>query len=147
MNLQDIINNFNENPNFKTKHSVEMSRRKRKVYQYDIEGKLVAEYDSILEACKKTGLIKQNIMDAFKSKSRFSHGYFWSNSKNDTFDLNKEGAHGRGYLVYDMNGNLLGRYDTQKQIRETYNLNAGSVSLVLTGKRPHTKNFIIKYEK
>lgn len=147
MNLQDIINNFNKNPDFKTKKSVEFSRRKKKVYQFDVDGKLLCEFNSINEACKKTGLIKQDIIGTLKGKSKFSKGYFWSDSKDTLFDLNKQYVHGRGYLVYDVNGVLINKFQTQEQIRKTYNLNAGSVCLVLNGKRPHTKGFVIKYEK
>jgi hypothetical protein len=147
MNLQDIINNFNNNPDFKTNKSVEFSRRKKKVYQFNDKGVFICEYKSINDACKKTGLIKQDIIGAIKGKTKFSRGYFWSENIDEVFNINCVGRHGRGYLVYDVNGILLNKFQTQQQIRETYNLNSGSVSLVLSGKRPHTKGFVIKYEK
>jgi hypothetical protein len=144
--LQDIINNFNNNPDFKTKKSVEFSRRKKKVYQFDHQGKLLGEFNSINDACKKTGLHKVDIIGAVKGKSKFCKGYFWSDSKDTLFDLNKQWSHGRGYLVYDTNGVLINKFQTQEEITKTYNLNSGSVCLVLKGKRPHTKGFVIKYE-
>ena len=147
MNLQDIINNFNNNPDFKTKKSVEFCSRKKKIYQFNDKGMLLCEYKSIMDACKKTGLIKQDIMCALKGKTKISQGYFWSDKRNSSFDIDCKFKHGKTYLVYDVNGVLLNKFQTQQQIRETYNLNSGSVSLVLSGKRPHTKGFVIKYEK
>jgi hypothetical protein len=147
MNLQDIINNFNNNPDFKTKKSVEFSRRKKKVYQFNDKGVFLCEYKSINDACKETGLVKQDIMGALKGRTKFSRGYFWSDKRDDSFDIDCKFKHGKTYLVYDINGVLLNKFQTQEQIRKTYNLNSGSVSLVLTGKRPHTKGFVIKYEK
>jgi len=147
MNLQDIINNFNNNPDFKTKKSVEISRMSKKVYQFNDEGILLCEYKSIMDASRKTGLCKQDIIGALKGRTKFSQGYFWTENRDKKFDINCLKRHGRGYVVYDINGVLLNKFETQEQIRKTYNLNSGSVSLVLTGKRPHTKGFVIKYEK
>ena len=97
--------------------------------------------------CKKTGLVKQYIFGAIKSKRKFSQGYFWSTNLNEKFDINCNFKSSLGYVVYDTKGVLVDKFQTQQQIREKLNLNCGSVSLVLTGKRPHTKGFVIKYEK
>ena len=147
MNLQDIINNFNNNPDFKDKHSVDKARRRKRVYQFDREGKLVSEYKSILDASKSTGILDEFISMALKSKTKFSQGYFWSTKSNEKFTINCGYKHSLNYLVYDTKGVLIDKFQTQQQIREKFNLNSGSVSLVLSGKRPHTKGFVIKYEK
>jgi len=147
MNLQDIINNFNNNPDFKDKNSVDKARRRKKVYQFDREGKLVTEYKSILDASKSTGILDEFIGMALKSKTKFSQGYFWSTNPNEKFNINCGYKHSLNYLVYDTKGVLIDKFQTQQQIREKFNLNSGSVSLVLSGKRPHTKGFVIKYEK
>lgn len=147
MNLQDILNNFNKNPDFKTEKSVMITSRKKKVYQFNQSGFLLNEYNSINDASKKTGIIKQDIIGALKGKSKFSQGFFWSDRIDDTFDYECVWMRGRGYLVYDLNNILIGKFNTQEDIRKTFNLNSGSVSLVLRGKRPHTKGFVIRYEK
>ena len=147
MNLQDIINSFNNNPDFKTDNSVDKTRKRKKVYQFNDKGVFLCEYKSIYEACKKTGLVKQYIFGAIKSKRKFSQGYFWSTNLNEKFDINCNFKSSLGYVVYDTKGVLVDKFQTQQQIREKLNLNCGSVSLVLTGKRPHTKGFVSKYEK
>lgn len=144
-NLQHIINNFNSNPDFnKNLHIV--SRRK-KVFKFNKDGEFLEEYKSICDACKKTGIRKQDIIGAVKGRSKFSNGFFWSHDKNGTFDIDGPYQRERGYLVYDLSGQLIGKFETQEQIRVKFNLNKGSISLVLQGKRPHTKGFVIKYEK
>jgi len=147
MNLQDIINNFNNNPDFKDKYSVDKARRRRKVYQFDRDGKLVSEYKSLTDASKSTGVLDELITGALKSKTKFSQGYFWSTNPDEKFNINCGYKSSLGYLVFDTKGILIDKFQTQQQIREKFNLNSGSVSLVLSGKRPHTKGFIIKYEK
>ena len=146
-NLQDIINKFNTNPDFNTNKNLNLIGRRKKVYQFDRNGKFLEEYKSICDAHKKTGIIKQDIMGALKGRTKFSQGYFWSENRNETFDIFGNYQHNRGYLVYDVKGLFIDKFETQEQIREKYNLNSGSVSLVLKGKRPHTKGFVIKYEK
>ena len=146
-NLQDIINKFNTNPDFNTNKNLNLIGRRKKVYQFDRQGNFMYEYKSIMDACKKTSLIKQDIIGALKGKSKFSQGYFWSTNPNEKFEINCNYKSSLNYVVYDTTGVLIDKFQTQKQIKEKLNLNSGSVSLVLTGKRPHTKGFIIKYEK
>jgi hypothetical protein len=145
--LQDILNNFTNNSEFKTDNSVEKASRRKKVYQFNSEGIFLCEYKSILIASKETGILKQNIMDALKGKTKFSQGYFWSTNRYEKFDVNCNYKSSLSYVVYDTTGALVDKFQTQQQIREKLNLNSGSVSLVLKGKRPHTKGFVIKYEK
>jgi len=147
MNIQHIINNFNNNPDFKDKNSVDKARRRKRVYQFDLEGKLVSQYKSLTDASKSTGILDELITAALKSKTKFSQGYFWSTNLNEKFNINCGHKHSLSYLVYDTKGVLIDKFQTQQQIREKFNLNSGSVSLVLSGKRPHTKGFVIKYEK
>ena len=91
-------------------------------------------------------LTKFMYLSLFKLR-KFSQGYFWSTNLNEKFDINCNFKSSLGYVVYDTKGVLVDKFQTQQQIREKLNLNCGSVSLVLTGKRPHTKGFVIKYEK
>lgn len=145
--LQDILNNFINKSDFKTDNSVDKTRRRKKVYQFDRDGKLFSDYKSILEASKKMNIPDELISSALRSKSKFSQGYFWSTNPNQKFDISGNYQHNRGYLVYDVKGLFIEKFRTQQQIKEKYNLNASSLSQVLKGKRPHTKGFVIKYEK
>ena len=148
-NIQDILNNFNNNPDFKDIKSLQYASRRKKVYQFDSKGNLLCEHKSIIHACKKIGISKHDIVGALKGKRKFSQGYFWSRNLDETFDLNFRNLDkgSLNYAVYDSTGVLVDKFQSQKQISEKLNLNSGSVSLVLTGKRPHTKGFVIKYEK
>lgn len=52
------------------------------IQQFTREGELVAEYDSIKDACKATGLIAQNVGAAANGKYKSSGGFIWK-YKND----------------------------------------------------------------
>ena len=54
-------------------------RRKtqKSVYQYSISGKLIKEYNSVLQACKETGLKKDNIGHCLNGKNKTAGGYLW----------------------------------------------------------------------
>ncbi len=147
-NLQDLLNKFSTNPDFITDQKVFLTSKRKKIYQFDRQGNFMCEYKSINEASKQTGIERHIILGALNTnKQHFSGGYFWSVNKNEVFDTQLKYQHNVGYLVYNSQGTLMGKFKTQDEIRKTYDLNKGSVSLVLGGKRPHTKGLVIKYEK
>lgn len=50
---------------------------KKPVVQYDTEGNIIAEYDSILEAGDACGIWKGGISTVLKGKQRTAGGYIW----------------------------------------------------------------------
>lgn len=52
-------------------------KRKKKVYQYNIQGEFIDEFESVSEASKKTGLNKSSIAKVCRGERNSCGGYFW----------------------------------------------------------------------
>lgn len=52
--------------------------KKKQVYQYTLEGELVAVYESAADAARQTGLNQKSISEVCRSKRSTNKGYKWS---------------------------------------------------------------------
>ena len=52
-------------------------RRKKKVYQYNVQGEFINEFESVSEASKQTGFNKSCIAKVCRGERKSSGGYFW----------------------------------------------------------------------
>lgn len=106
--------------------------RKRKVYQYNLDGTFVKEYKNANQAKKELGL-KSDIGAAIK-KGRTCGGYQWSIEKVEKMpDLSIYEFSGvpRKVAVYDLQGNLVETFDTVTACQKKYS----ACKHVLHGKR------------
>lgn len=53
----------------------------KKLYQYDRNGNLIAEYSSVKDCYEKTGLSQAIIRNYLKGKINFAYSYHWTNEK------------------------------------------------------------------
>lgn len=53
----------------------------KKLYQYDRNGNLIAEYKSVKDCYEKTGLSQVIIRNYLKGKINFAYSYHWTNEK------------------------------------------------------------------
>lgn len=53
--------------------------KRRPVYQFDIEGKLIKKYFSISDASRQTNVKHQNISSAIRGKIKTAGGFIWKN--------------------------------------------------------------------
>lgn len=62
----------------------------KRVYQYDINGELIGEYNQINEVMKTLNISKSRlgiISSCCKGKAVSGHGYFWSNTKYEKYPM------------------------------------------------------------
>lgn len=57
--------------------------KKRKIFQYSIDGKLVAEYDGAIDAERHTGILRQNIGKVILGKRHTAGGFIWKKGGNN----------------------------------------------------------------
>lgn len=62
-----------------------LSSRMRKVYQFDLNGKLIEEFKSLEEASFKTGTPRTGISSCLSGKYKSSNGFIWSCCKTAPF--------------------------------------------------------------
>lgn len=69
------------NTNYGTRNeriSEKMKQIKGKpIRQYTLDGQFIAEYDSLVDASKETGILKTSICNCLKGRSKNSGGFLW----------------------------------------------------------------------
>lgn len=80
INLLQADLNINKYPTQNIGNRFSVKQTKKPIYQYDLEGNFIAEYESSKEASEKTGIYRRSISLAASSNSKFkSAGNFqWS---------------------------------------------------------------------
>lgn len=54
---------------------------RRPVFQFGLKGNFIKEYPSVMEAAKKTGILRTGITNCLSGKSKKSGGFKWSYNK------------------------------------------------------------------
>ena len=83
------------------------------IYQYNLEGEYLKEYNSISEAENNTNISHSNIVACLKGRRNTAGGYRWSYEKVDNLGLliKKEGFHKELYQ-YSLEGRLINKYSS-----------------------------------
>ena len=113
---------------------------KIKVYQYDLNGKLIDEYESILDAERKTGI--SSIWNCVKKMQNQAGGYIWVSNKSElVFYLskiqeqnNKRNINQKNIYKYDLEGNFIKKYQSLKECSEENNTNRNMISKCCSNK-------------
>lgn len=85
-----------------------------KVYQYDLTGKYLNEYESFAFAALQVNLDYTSISYAVKHKTKAAN-YFWNTDKVDSLDLsnyNFGDNHRISIYLYDLNGNYIKKFNS-----------------------------------
>ena len=117
-----------------------ISVRGSHVYQYDLNGNFIKEYDSCNQAEKELN-VKRGLSAAIKLGRIFA-GFQWSIEKLDSMSPVKD-VHSSGRKVgkYDLNGNLIKVFDTVTECRKKFS----GCRHVLSGRNKTSGGFVFKY--
>lgn len=66
-----------DNCNYGNRNIAMAKKKSKKVYQYDLNGNFIKEYDSVTEAAKYTGGYKSNISACCLGKVKSACGFTW----------------------------------------------------------------------
>lgn len=83
------------------------------IFQYDLNGTFLNEYNGANEAERCTGVLHQNILKACKGILRQSGGYMWSFEKLNKLEM-REPKREKQVAQYDADGNLIRVWDRVK---------------------------------
>lgn len=104
---------------------------KRKVYQYDLNGKYIKMYETMTDAENKNGA--PAIWNCCNNLQAQSGGYIWLYDKNDLslhLDMikNKRNVNQLNVFKYDLHGNVLAKYDSVKSCAKDNNVDRNTIS-------------------
>lgn len=102
--------------------------RKRKIEKYDLNGNYICEYESITKASIETGVARTNISSCLIKKVKSSGGFIWiyKGDKKPTRKIIKRVQ----IEQYDLNGNLLNKFDSCKEAERCLNLHENSYKVI-----------------
>lgn len=115
------------------------SIKNRKIYQYSLEGKFIAEFSSCSEAERALN-VKRGLSTAIRLGRIFA-GFQWKLEKLDKIDSVIIKSKARKVGQYDLEGNLIKTFDTVTECQKQFS----GCKHVLHGKRKTSGGFIFKY--
>ena len=122
----------------------------KKITQYTLDGRLVREYNSQIEASKETNIPDSAINNCLSGRYRQSHNFLWFYSDNIPKEIEKYcGRYSRmvkPVLQYDLNYNLIAEFKSINEAGRFLNISSGNIVLNLKGITKTYKGFIWKYK-
>lgn len=121
------------------------------IYQYDLEGNYIKEWESIGDICKELGLTKSNIYTSI-DRMTSAGGFYFTKEKDKIYDILKtkelynqlpkiKPGQCRKIAQYDLDGNLVKIWNSTGECRKEFS----KCLTVAKGIIKQTKGFIFKY--
>lgn len=118
--------------------------KQQKVYQFDYNGKLVQEYDSVVIAAKLNDIIYNTLQTAIYNK-RGTKGFYWSyESKIDLSEYSYKEYY--KYYLYDQDGNFVSEFNTNAEVVDFLDTNRGNLTRAIKAQFK-IKGYFITTEK
>lgn len=116
--------------------------RKRNVpiYQYDLDGNFIQEFENQNVARKVINKKMPKLAEAIMDQRKYEN-FFWSYEKLDKFPIKEPKA--KQVAQYDLDGNLIKIWPTFKSCEKEFS----NLRYVISGARSQTKGFTFKYLK
>lgn len=125
----------------------------RPVIQFTLDGKYVAQYDSISEATNAVGHC--DIFAALSGKTKTAGGYKWTyaeltddNSNNGHWRLNIRPKWKRNIKVvqFDLEGNVINEFERLQDAADAMRVGKSSISRCCLGKTETIRGFVFQYK-
>lgn len=104
----------------------------KKVWQYDLQGNFIKEWNTITDASTQLNIDHRSISKAMNSKLLSAGGFQWKKEKNKLttkYHNNKN----QSIIQLDMDGNQLKIWDSIKSITKELGINGGNIIKVCDG--------------
>jgi len=109
------INNFSKGDN------------KKPVYKYNKTGKLLASYNSLLEASKLNNITPSTLITAIQGNSLVFEQFYYSFTLYDTFTPKpKQSLRNKKFYIYDLDGNFIQELENSKELLKFMNVKSFS---------------------
>ncbi len=141
----EILNKIRKSKSYKT-----LILNNCKIYQYDLDGNFVAEYDNI-NVVSNDVIVRMNIKRILEGRYKTSDSYIWKTQFFKKLPKEILNLHHRTnkieVYVYDINGNFIKKFNNLKDVSDEFKINRGTVSNLLNGiRQKQYKNYIFRRE-
>ena len=117
---------------------------KKTVYQFDLDGNLVASFDGLKEIELTLGYDKKRISNASITATVWK-GSYWSYSQNSTFKPSID-SRKKKVFQYSLNGEILARYNSVAEASLETGISKTCISRCCRGERKSSSGFLWKYQ-
>lgn len=154
--IKDLIDwkeQFEEILNPPKKEKVKKEKIGKTIYQYDLKGNLIKEWNGTTQIQKELGFEHKGIDNALQGIYNKSHGYIWSLTKLTEKDLQIKIKNATKYnncskiLQYSKDNILLEQYNSITEASEKTGISISSISLCCNGKYKTAGSYIWKREE
>lgn len=122
--------------------------KRKKVYQFDLDGNLIKEYGGVRVAERATGL--NGVHASCTMLRHISGDYIFSYSKYDILDrldnIKKAKSLKKRVLQYDLNGNFINEFKSAKEAGCILNIDNSSIGKSCKGKSKQAGGYVWKYK-
>lgn len=116
------------------------------VYQRDLNGNLIKEWESIREIHRILGYARSNITQCCKGKTYQAYGFLWSYDK-DCIRHKEKRKNCKIVYQYDLDGNFIKEWGSLIEIQEVLGYLKANISHCCLGKYQSAYGFIWSYER
>lgn len=144
-NYGTCIQRMTEN---RTYHSGEDNVKSKAVYQFDLEGNFIARFGGVREASRQLDISSKSISKCCTGVLKQYNGFVFQYDENfrGYREKRKQIFKGGAMLVYDLQGNLVKRYDDAEEF-EKDGFNQIQANRVCRGERNSYKGYKFKHEE
>jgi len=119
---------------------------KRKIYKYDLEGQLVATFETLTDAANSVETTKQQISSTCLNVNNLYAGYYWSYSLNIPFTPGVD-RRLKQVLQLDLNGKILRSFKSVAEASRKTGIYKGTIAKVCRFERNTAGGYIWKYNQ
>ena len=141
---------YKYNNNYGTRIERVAKSNYKKVYQYDLQGNLIKEWDGTREA-GRNGFSFSCISMCCSGKHKYHKGYIWSYESIENFNINdycykyKNNKNSKQVYQYDLQCNLINIWASTREIERICKFDSSTISKCCNRKQKTYKGFIWSY--
>lgn len=127
----------------------QIKKERDRIYQFDIDGKFIKEYDNFIEASTAVKCNPYQLRDCCLGKYKTTMGYIWKFEYEYKQNPHIEPYHmpnSKAVLQFDMNGCFISEYPSTMVAERQTGCSYKSINRVCRGGKLTTHNFIWRYK-
>lgn len=124
--------------------------RKKRIFQYSLEGNLIAVYDDLEAMSKATGYGQDYIRKACNGIYKTAHGFIWGHeSDNEEIIANRkksieQSKSKKPICQYNLDGTFIQEFDSHASAAKAYNVGRDAIDDAVSGKALSCRGFLWK---